>query len=57
MSFLKGNKISGPYSSEGKSIIPISWMANWLANLESVEYHVVTPEEKFGLLILGEAIT
>ena len=32
-------------------------MANWLANLESVEYHMVTPEEKFGLLILGEAIT
>lgn len=48
MSFQKGSKISGPYTSVGEPIIPVSQMRNWSANLGSVEQHIVTPQEKFG---------
>lgn len=43
----KGNEISGPYSSEGKchSSFTDGYES---ANLEPVEHHMGTPEEKFG---------
>lgn len=48
MSIIKRYKTSDPYTSEGKNVIPVSQMGNWLDNLETVGHHMVITKEKFG---------